>query len=227
MRIASLPMYDWPEVVADTRAEWDYLRAGITGLPEVLTTPDDVHSHWRDPALVFSQTCWGPLSQGLIAVLDPLAQPDYSAFEGGRGPLYRSAVVMRHAANDDLARLLAGRRLAINGYDSLSGYLALREDLRDDPAALALSVLVTGSHRASIRAVAMGQADIATIDCRTWALALRHEPCAAALCVVGWTSERPGLPYVCSRAIDINLRAGLRAHLINKGCHPVAEGRMT
>lgn len=224
MSIASLPMYDWPECRPETLALWDRIRAGLPGLPEGLTTPADVHSHWRDPALVFSQTCWGPLSLGLIEALEPLAQPDYSAFEGGRGPFYRSALVMRQAAAGGLADWLAGRRLAVNGTESLSGYLTLQKDLGAAPETLASELVVTGAHRASVRAVAEGRADIAAIDCRSWAMALAHEPCAKRLVVVGWTSERPGLPYVTSRATDPGLTSALRAHLLNIGCHPVAQG---
>lgn len=222
--LASLPMYDWPECRDETLAFWQGLRAAVPGLPEALTVPADVHIHWQDPALVFSQTCWGPLSLGLIAALEPLAQPDYSAFEGGRGPFYRSALVMRQAAAGGLADLLGGRRLAVNGTESLSGYLCLREELGAAPEAVASEMIVTGSHRASVQAVAGGRADIAAIDCRSWHLARRFEPCAAALVVVGWTSERPGLPYVTSRATDPAMKSALRAHLLNIGCHPVAQG---
>lgn len=222
--LASLPMYDWPECRAGTLGFYAGLRAAVPGLPVTLSVPEDVQRHWRDPALVFSQTCWGPLSLGLIDWLEPLAQPDYSAFAGGRGPFYRSALVMRQAEAGEPADLLAGRRLAVNGTESLSGYLALREDLGTAPESLAAAMIVTGAHRASIRAVAEGAADIAAIDCRSWDLACRFEPCARALVVVGWTTERPGLPYVTSRATDPALKSALRAHLLNIGCHPVAQG---
>jgi hypothetical protein len=66
-----------------------------------LTRPDDeeaLFALWRDPELVFAQCCWGPMSLGLLPGLRVLAQPDYSDVPGGRGPFYRSAVVMRQAA---------------------------------------------------------------------------------------------------------------------------------
>lgn len=245
---ASLPMYDWPETRPETLAAWAAIRDGArargVAMPEELGTPDwaDIETDWRDPALIFSQTCWGPLSLGLIDHLRPLAQPDYSAFPGGRGAYYRSALIARPETAVALGLtgpvpvpetpgpalppgLLAGRRFGLNGRESLSGYIGLRQDLGADPCALAADCLVTGGHRASVIAVAEGRADIAAIDCRSWDLALRVEPAAQGLVVVGWTAERPGLPYVTSRATDPRAAAALTEHLISMGCHPVAAGR--
>lgn len=241
MTHASLPMYDWPECRAETDATWaairDGARARLPGidLPEVLTAPDwaAIEASWRDPGLVFSQTCWGPLSLGLIAVLEPLAQPDYSGFEGGRGPVYRSALIARAGAACAVPEtpgaalpegLLSGQRFAMNGPESLSGYLALRDDLGTDPCALATDTVHTGVHRGSVRAVADGRADIAAIDCRSWALARRFEPCAEGLVVVGWTAERRGLPYVTSRATEAGVKAALRDTLMQLGCFAAPEG---
>jgi ABC-type phosphate/phosphonate transport system substrate-binding protein len=234
MTRASLPMYDWPECRAETDADWDMIRAAApVELPEALTRPDNLHEHWRDPALVFSQTCWGPLSLGLIDALLPLAQPDYSRFDGGRGPFYRSAIITREgvaapvpgtAAASLPPDLLVGRRFALNAGESLSGFLSLAADLGADPRILAAESVETGSHRASVQAVAKGRADIAAIDCRSWHLARRFEPCAARLTVIGWTAERPGLPYVTSRTTAPEKAAAMRKTLLTMGCHRVAEG---
>ena len=201
-----------------------------------------LEAHWRDPALVFSQTCWGPLSLGLIDALEPLAQPDYSTFAGGRGGMYRAAVVGSRTAaralnvagdapvpDDDGSALPAGllrnHRFAFNARDSLSGYIALGEDLGDDPCAQAADCIETGGHRESVRLLVEGRADLAAIDCRSWALARRFEPGAKGLVVVGWTAERPGLPYVTSRATDPVVTRDLRQKLLTMGCHAVAPGR--
>lgn len=232
--IATLPMYDWPEETAATDAFWSALRirAGAAGLPAALSRPSwpEVTALWRSPDLVFSQTCWGPLRLGLSDHLNVLAQPDYSAFPGGRGPFYRSALIARGGRAAPVPQgpgaalpPLAGLQLAFNARDSLSGWIALAEDLGADPADLASGLVETGGHRASVRAVAEGRADLAAVDIRALALALRHEPCAQALTVVGWTAERPGLPYVTSRATDPATTRALRAALIEMGCH-AAEG---
>ena len=233
--IASLPMYDWPEVSARTDGFYADLRAdGLADvLPPTLTRPEDYETHWHDPALVFSQTCWGPLSQGLSMVLAPLAQPDYSDVEGGEGPWYRSAIVARsgHAVAPPRGPgaalpdgLLGGQCLAFNSRGSLSGWISLARDLGAAPDTLAARVLQTGGHRASVVAVAQGRADVAAIDCRSWALAREHEPCAHDLVVIGWTAQRPGLPYVTHKATDPAIARRLQETLIKRGAHPVPQG---
>jgi ABC-type phosphate/phosphonate transport system substrate-binding protein len=227
--IASLPMYDWPEVRADVNAFYADIRTRVPALPAALTRGRDAGAVWRDPALAVSQTCWGPLRHGLLAHLRVLAQPDYSDVPGGQGPFYRSALVARAGSAMSVPthsgpRLpeLAGR-FAFNGRDSLSGWLALAADA-GDPADWASAVVETGSHRASLQAVAHGRADLAAIDCRSWALAQKHEPAAAGLVVVGWTALRPGLPYVTARTTEPGLTRKLRAALLDMGCHPATEG---
>lgn len=228
--IAALPMYDWPELQAEVDGFYHALRARLPALPPALTRGADVAALWRDPALVFSQTCWGPLRAGLLPHVQVLAQPDYSDVPGGAGPLYRSAIVAR--AGRAVGLPTSGAALpvlsgcfAYNERGSLSGWIALAEDA-GDPSTWATGLLETGSHRASIRAVAEGRADIAAIDCRSWALALAHEPCARGLVVIGWTAARPGLPFITSRTTDIEFAAALQAALIDMGAHaPLAKDK--
>ena len=235
--IASLPMYDWPEERAATDALFADLRARDLQdlLPPTLSVPDDALAHWADPALVFSQTCWGPISLGLVDALVPLAQPDYGDVPGGQGPFYRSAVVARTGIalappTQDAALLpddlMQGRRFVANSDHSLSGFLSVARDLAIDPATLARQTVFTGSHRASIVAVAGGKADIAAIDCRSWALALRHMPCATGLVVIGWTKARLGLPYVTRRDLPRPQASRLREALLQTGCHKPTTGGM-
>ncbi len=232
MSIACLPMYDWPEAQAQTAAFWASIREQIAGLPVDLSTGGA--ALWHDPALVFSQTCWGPLSLGLIEHLLPLAQPDYSGFTGGRGPYYRSALVARSGSQVAVPQgpeaeipkdVLTGQIFAFSSRDSLSGFLGLSQDIGADPCDLAASCVETGSHRASIIAVAQGRADVAAIDCRSLDMARRYEPCANGLTVIGWTSERWGLPYVTHRATDAETAQALRETLLAMGCHPAPKRR--
>ncbi len=221
---AVLAMYDWPEEYAVTDAFYLRLRQSVPDLPRRLTRPaagPGLDALVRAPGLRLAQTCWGPLRAGLKDVVEVLAQPLYDDVPGGRGPLYRSAIVMRKGAAcpppDHAGAALPGLhglRLAINAPDSLSGALALAEDAPD--AGLSAH-LVTGSHRASVRAVASGQADVAAIDCRSWALALAHEPAARDLTVTGWTALRPGLPYVTSPFTPPQMRARLTEALCANG----------
>jgi ABC-type phosphate/phosphonate transport system substrate-binding protein len=97
-----------------------------------------------------------------------------------------------------LQNLPSGLRLAYNAPDSLSGLLALQRDLESQGSGLHIftDLIETGGHRAAIRAVAAGKADVAAIDAKTWSLAQRFEPEARKLAVVGRTGPRRGLPFI-------------------------------
>ncbi len=226
--IAALPMYDWPEIRAETDARWasirDALRASDIDAPEHLEREQtDLQALWRDPALLVSQTCWGPMELGLADHVQVVAQPDYSAFEGGQGELYSSAIVMRQGDDRFVAprpamipvETLRNARFAFNSTDSRSGYLALKADLEAAGESLAIfsELIETGGHRASIQVVAEGRADVAAIDCKTWHLAVMHEPAAQALEAAGWTSPRMGLPFITARKTPAHVVAALRAAL--------------
>lgn len=224
--LATLPMYDWPEEMEATDAFYEGLRKAVPDLPPTLSRPsthEGMDRLWRAPELLLAQTCWGPLRRGLIDHVEVLAQPSYDDFEGGSGIYYRSAIVMREgprcpvpttaaaALPDGLDRL----RPAINDAQSLSGAMSLAEDMGEPD--LAARSVVTGGHRGSIRAVAEGQADFAAIDCRSWALALTHEPAARGLVVAGWTARRLGLPFITARATSPELRGRIAAALFDTG----------
>lgn len=220
---AALPMYDWPETRAAVDAAYARLRSLVPELPERRERPGDaaaLNALWRDPALLLAQTCWGPMRAGLAGHVEILAQPRYDDVPGGRGARYRSAIVMRggrpcpppDGAGAVLPAGIGALRVAINDPLSLSGALALAEDMGDP--GLPGRALATGSHRASIRAVAEGRAALAAIDCRSWAIALAHEPAARELTVTGWTALRPGLPYITSRNTPAALRARLAEALL-------------
>jgi ABC-type phosphate/phosphonate transport system substrate-binding protein len=205
----------------------------LIALDPATLAPDefDLGVLWRHPNLLFSQTCWGPLDTGLAPFVTVLHQPDYTAFEGGDRVRYSSALVMRRGAARPVAspadgapllplELMRGARLAYNNPDSMSGIIGLTRDLEAMGEGLGLfrERLETGGHRNSIRAVAAGEADIATIDCRSWHLAKVYEPAAAEVEVVGWTARRKGLPYITGRPdLAPRIAATLGAQSVSRG----------
>lgn len=218
-----------PARLARCNADLPAVPGGIRDVSGVIIAPDpatlpsdefDLHTLWHHPALLFAQTCWGPLQQGLEPFVDVLAQDSYDGISGGAGPFYRSALIQRRqdSASDsipaDTAVLppLSGQRLAFNSKDSRSGYLALERDLRMTGASMTIFAhkIRTGSHLASLHMVASKQADIAAIDCRTWALAQKHHPfLTEKLQVSGWTTPSMGLPFICSVHLPSDIRAGV------------------
>ncbi|CDX51836.1 conserved hypothetical protein [Mesorhizobium plurifarium] len=212
---------DAPETIVRSNGELPPVPGGILDGAAKLIAPDpatlpadelDFHELWLSPALLFGQTCWGPMELGLGRHVQVVAQPNYDAFEGGQGELYSSALVMVADGEAPVASphdgnalipldLLRGKRFVFNNPDSMSGLIALTRDLEAMGESLDIfaSRGESGGHRSSIVAVAEGRADIAAIDCESWALAQRFEPAAKGVKVVGWTARRKGLPYITAR----------------------------
>ena len=217
---ASLPMYDLPELRAATDAWWAGLAralraAGLETVPDALTRQDDHEALWREPELLFSQTCGYPLTHAYRDALRTVATPVYDA-PGCEGCRYSSVIVVR--AEDPAADLAAmkGKCVAVNSRTSHSGCNALRRSLAPLAAGRAFfsEVVMSGGHGASLQAVAEGRADVAAVDCVTYALIARHRPNAVAgLRVLAFTEPAPGLPYVTAagafEALCDRLRAGL------------------
>src|SRR4051812_7780396 len=125
--VASLPMYDWPEVHWANDALWsaiaERLRAVGIAAPERLDRSRPFGEKWLDPELVLSQTCGWPYAARLRGKVRLVATPVY-AVQGCNGPSYSSAIVARHDEPGGVAAF-RGRRVAFNSRDSLSGYVAL------------------------------------------------------------------------------------------------------
>ena len=221
--IASLPMYDWPDLRLATDALWAALaralRARGIAAPDRLERARPREDQWRDPDLLLSQTCGYPYATALRGTVRLVATPAYVA-DGCEGPLYRSAIVVR---TDDPARGLVdlrGRVAAYNAPDSQSGYSAFRAavaPLARDGRFFAGTVR-TGAHLASMIAVAEGHADCAAIDCVCWSLAEHYRvDIAARLKVVAWSPPAPALPFVTAAGRTDDeveaIRAAVRAVL--------------
>ena len=223
--IAGLPMYDLPTLRWAQDAFWhllaEALRAeGFEEVPGDLTRPNDLEAFWRAPDLLFGQTCGYPLMTKLAGQVRVLATPIYDA-PGCEGHLYCSHIVARAA---DAGRTLADfldRRAVINGWDSHSGMNALRHSfapLAEGRARCFAEVLVSGSHRGSMEKVADGQADIAAIDCITYATVTAAEPSLTERLQILASSRRvPGLPFITKGAASdeelLRLRRALRVAL--------------
>ncbi len=197
----SLPMYDLPEIEADTQALWSGIaarlrQAGVAARDELLH-PTDLRSHWLDPDLLLSQSCGYPLLS-LPRRVRVVATPAYRA-EGCDGGWYRSALMVRHGHPAVRLADLRGGVCALNDRDSNSGMNLLRAAIAPLAAGERFfrACRETGSHVASIAAIAAGQADLAAIDCVTLALLKRHRPaCLDGTRFLGWTAAAPGLPLV-------------------------------
>lgn len=212
---------DAPQAIVRRNGDLPPMPGGIHDAEGELIAPDpatlppdelDYHKLWLHPALLFAQTCWGPMELGLSSHVQVVGQPSYDAYEGGQGELYSSALVMRTGEGPEARSpadgkavlpldLIRGRRFTFNSLDSMSGTIGLTRDLQAVSESLDIfsSRSESGGHRASIVTVAEGKADIAAIDCESWALAQRFEPASRRVAIVGWTARRKGLPFITAR----------------------------
>jgi ABC-type phosphate/phosphonate transport system substrate-binding protein len=82
-------------------------------------------------------------------------------------------------------------------------------------------VVVTGTHGASLAALRDSRADLAAVDCVTYALTARAEPSAVAgLRVLAWSAAAPGLPYITRADIGEDELAALCQGLLAAAAEP-------
>ncbi len=201
--IASLGMYDWPEVRAETDALWaglaGHLRAqGFADVPEALNRDMPLHDQWHSSDLLFSQTCGYPLTHEFHGELEVLAAPVYGV-DGCTGADYSSFIVVHKDGEFSAPIDLKGASAAYNSEDSLSGHLALRSIFAPlaENGRFFGNVSHSGGHPYSMAMVADGDADVAAIDCVSFAIARRHRPQATdKLRVIATSPSAPALPYV-------------------------------
>lgn len=216
---ASLPMYDFPEVAWANDALWGAiagrLRAVGIDAPAELIRGGDLTAQWRDPALLLGQTCGYPYMKDLRDSAALIATPAY-AFPGCEGGTHCSFLVAR--ASDPRPALpdFRGATAAVNSSTSNSGMNLFRAAIAPlaGGAPFFGAVVTTGSHAASLKAVAERQADLAAIDCVSFALIARAQPeFREQIKVVAESPRSPCLPFIASSALPQETRAAVREAL--------------
>lgn len=201
MSLASLPMYDRPELALAHDRLWQAVHTRLGRGPERLTRGGDPWDHWLAPDLVLSQTCGLPFSTRLRGRVALVGTGDYRLDDCPPGHYYSVFVARTEDARSSPADF-ATARLACNDPHSQSGWGA--------PLAWARArgfrftrPSFTGAHARSAAEVAEGRADIAALDALTWRLITRHDPgVAARLRVIGRTPPTPALPFITAPARD-------------------------
>ncbi|MEM8824762.1 MAG: PhnD/SsuA/transferrin family substrate-binding protein [Pseudomonadota bacterium] len=186
-----------------TRPAWDRLWADIRARlgwgPDRLSWPDEAGRHWRDPDLVLSMTCALPMRLGLAEDVTLIGSPIWDLPDVPPGH-YVSHLVQRADDRRSVEEASAAG-IAVNALDSQSGWGCLRD------AGLTGPITITGSHAASMEAVARGEAHLAAIDAVTWAMAPHP-----ALRIARTTPPTPSTPFVTARpAWLLSVRSALDA----------------
>lgn len=208
--IANLMMYQRPELVDAHDHFWMLIREHLTAAgidsPESLSQDAEEFFVWKHPELLLSQTCGMPYRMWLHDKVQLVGTPDYGLHDCPAG-YYRSAIIVR--ADDRRVGVAAFKdaTFAYNQTFSQSGYAAPFWHLK--PAGFWFeNRMHTDQHLASARAVANGDADIASIDAVTWRNIELFEPCARQLRVLDWTAPTPALPLITALGNDADLIYG-------------------
>lgn len=219
-RIAALPMYDFPELRDAHDEFWagvaDRLDSvGLSKVPRQLARGLSHFDVWAHPQLLFAQGCEYPLAKSYAERVRLLATPVYGA-AGCAGGWYRSAIVVQAGEPGATLADFRGRRCVVNELNSNSGMNLLRAAVAPlaGGARFFESVAVSGSHRASLEWVGSGAADVAAVDCVSFAHFGRLYPAlVGAVRVLGWTASSPALPYITARSADQATVHALRSAL--------------
>lgn len=225
--VASMPMYDMPEVRVALDSLWEGLaghlkRAGLSEIPDRIQHGRNLADLWDDPDLCFSQCCGYDIVGRYAGTLRPVATPHYGAPEC-KGCDYASNVVAAEdcEANDVLE--MFGAVCVVNGLESHSGANALKALVapRNRDGRFFSETKISGSHAASLEMIRRGEAEVAAIDCVTYALLESYRPAAlAGIRKLGRTYRAPAVPYVTRWDGDDDRVKRLRAALFNAFTDP-------
>jgi ABC-type phosphate/phosphonate transport system substrate-binding protein len=179
---------------------------------------------WESKALLISHICGQPLTTEVqhTRQLQAFGAPVYKV-DGCTENGYTSFIIVRSTdahlyKNDDNDNYsihnLSGKKLCVNHLNSYSGCISLKNkifneinkineiDINDDKDIRIFfnpDVIITGSHRESIRYVKnkIQNVDIAAIDCITYQLILKYAPEELnGVTCIGKTVEGPSPPFV-------------------------------
>lgn len=227
---AALPMYDYPPLAVAHQALLTAVvthlhRHGHAHLPSTLSRPSPLLEFWQSQRVLLSQTCEYPWLLSLQNHLEILATPCYAA-PHCEGPLYRSVVVTRSADPRSELADFYNARVTINDLTSNSGYNLLGAAVADLKAKNPFfkAALISGSHHNSLNAIRANAADVAAIDCVSFAQLAR---CALIdpddFKIIGVTPPAGALPWVCSK----NLPDPLKADLVSALSQILRDDRLT
>jgi ABC-type phosphate/phosphonate transport system substrate-binding protein len=209
--VAALPMYNVTPALADHwRALLDHVRRHVQSwldargdALELVDPETSLTEFWLRDDVLLSQTCGYPLVHALQGRVQLVTTPIF-AVDGCAGGDYRSVLVARKAAGVTSLAACRGLRAAYNSDDSNSGMSLLRHAVAPlaDGHPFFASVLETGGHLASLEALLDDRADVAAIDCVTFAFVREHLPqLGRGVVEIGITAASPGLPLIASKRV--------------------------
>lgn len=212
----SLPMYEVSDSVkkADD-VFWAHLQArlnseGINAPVALARTNGELVDQWEQKDLLLSQACGYPyvhtlMDKGVKIVGTPVYATNSSLSAGS----YRSVIVVKADSPYRSLSDLKGKKAGVNDWNSNSGMNLFRAAVASSFPEDALkqgifsSVMLTDGHLKSVRMIAAGQIDVASVDDVSYDLIKRDYPdLAAKTRILTVTPAAPGLPMITSAQTD-------------------------
>jgi ABC-type phosphate/phosphonate transport system substrate-binding protein len=195
--IAQLGMYPFAHLCDEYDRLWSAVRRHLGDAPDQLDRDAELHAGWTLPDLLVGQTCGWPLVTRLSDTVEVIGAFDVGVpfAVGGR---YRSVLIASKPIGIDVWKSDPATMVARNSTDSLSGWISMQWAWGAEPT----NVLATGAHLGSMRAVASGDAHVASIDAVTFELVCEVEPSIAGrVHVIGHGPSVPSLPLVMAKGL--------------------------
>ena len=162
-----LGMYPFVSVASAWDVIWSAVHARAPWTPASLTRSGDAHARWYDDHCIVTHVCGWPFAARHHDDMHVVGAFSLDLPEAERGGYYRSVLLSPH--DRPLSALTGAQvRAVANSADSLSGWHSLRAATVGPGKAWPGTVAFTASHRDSVRALADGEADLASID--SWSL---------------------------------------------------------
>jgi ABC-type phosphate/phosphonate transport system substrate-binding protein len=206
-------MYPFPHLRDAYDQLWSAVRTRLPGAPDELDRATDLPTAWHSADLLVGQTCGWPLITQLADVVEVVGAFDLRApfALGGR---YRSVIIANKPFAVDQWRADPTAVVAFNGPESLSGWISMCHVWGGAPE----RTLQTGSHVESMRAVAEGRAQLASIDALSFEFAVEVDAMLGGrVHIVGHGPLVPSLPLVMARSLAArrdDVRAALAAAVL-------------
>ncbi|MEJ6397756.1 PhnD/SsuA/transferrin family substrate-binding protein [Yoonia sp. 208BN28-4] len=202
--IASFPMYDRPSTRAGYDALWvlirDNLRDAGLDAPDALDHEMPHLDTWAQDDLVLGQICNLPLRAKFAPTVTVIGTADYGLPDCPPGH-YNTLFIVRGDSDVTDPYAAMQQRFVINDYMSQSGFGAAHQMAARKGIDL-VPQLASGAHALSLRAVATGAADCASIDAQTWRHLCADDPLSQEVRVIGQTQSSPAMSLITAGQRD-------------------------
>jgi ABC-type phosphate/phosphonate transport system substrate-binding protein len=205
--LSTFGMYDDGEFADANDALWANLAARLSGrgidhVPPHLSRDRALGELWASPRLLFGQACGYPFATLLRHRTTFLGAPVYDV-PGCVGASHKSFVIVEATSKATSLSDLRGARIVVNEATSNTGRHLLGDALAQVGATPSFfsELRSSGSHRASLSLVASKEADVAAIDCISYAYQKRAAPhLTARTRILHQTRATPSPPFIVSSA---------------------------